>query len=223
MRLSRSAVAAVCLLALAPGLAAAMVGTTQHAINVTLLHERTLKRQSARAQSDAQIVRDRANQCRDEFAAAPAAAREDLADIYFNAISAALWQTDRGGYSAWIARLAPAARASGAWRTTRAHLRTDLAAADRIYGAGVADPCEVVETWQANGFDASRPPDDVVHLRHLLATTRGSSGTPRAIGRLLRAVGTRAARRALSAIERGVDEPDAKVIRSGDPVWAVLT
>src|SRR6478672_10711584 len=111
MRLSRSAALAVCLLALAPALAAAKVSTTQHAINVTLLHERTLERQSARAQSDAQIVRDRANQCRDEFAAAPAAAKPDLRRVYRNALAGALWQTDRAGAAAWISRLKPAAGA----------------------------------------------------------------------------------------------------------------
>ena len=208
--------------ALASSPAHAAVGVTQHAINVTLLHEATLKRQAARAQSDAQIVRDRAKQCRDEFAAAPAAARKDLADVYFDAVSGALWQTDRAGYTAWVGRLAPAARASGAWLGARAWLRSSLAAANRIYGAAVDDPCEVVEAWRASGFDAAHPPDDVTTLRHLLRTTHRPAGPPKAIGTLLRGVGTASARHALAAIDRGVDEPDSKVIHRGDPVWAVL-
>src|SRR6476646_8474300 len=128
--------ALVLLLALAaPAGAAARVGVTRHAINVTLLHEQTLKRQTSRAQADAQIVRDRARQCLDAFREAPAAARKDLLGVYVNAISGALWQTDRAGYAAWIARLAPAGRADPAWRVARSHLRTQFAAADRLYRA----------------------------------------------------------------------------------------
>jgi hypothetical protein len=202
---------------------AANVGTTQHAINVTLLHEATLKRQAARAQSDAQVVRDRAAQCRDEFAAAPAAARKDLGAMYFNAVSGALWQTDRAGYESWVRRLAPAARASSAWRGARTWLRSNVTAANRIYGAAVDDPCAVVEAWQANGFDSSHPPDDVTTLRRIVRTTHVSGRPPKAIGTLLRGLGTASARRALAALDRGADEPDSKVIRRGDPVWAALT
>ncbi len=209
--------------ALAPAGAAARVGVTRHAINVTLLHERTLRRQAPRAQADAQIVRDRAAQCRDTFAAAPARARPDLADLYFNAVSGALWRTDRDGYRAWVARLAPAARASAVWRGARARLRRDVAAADRVYGAAVEDPCAVVEAWRANGFDAAHPPDEVLEYRRLQRTPAGGRADTPALTRLLRAQGTRVARRALAAFARGADEPDAKVIRRRDALWALLT
>src|SRR6476661_10134977 len=116
MRPVHVAALALLLALAAPAGAAARVGVTQHAINVTLLHEQTLKRQTPRAQGDAQIVRDRAEACLDDFRAAPAPARDDLLDMYFDAVSGALWQTDRAGYAAWIARLAPAARADATWR-----------------------------------------------------------------------------------------------------------
>ena len=225
MRPVHAVLLAVVVAMLAPGGAAARVGVTQHAINVTLLHEQTLKRQAPRAQADAQIVRDRAQQCLDEVRAAPASARKDLLGLYFNAVSGALWQTDGAGYEAWVERLAPAARANAAWRVARAHLRTDLTVADRVYRAGVDDPCAVVEAWRANGFSASAPPDEVVELRSLARTTRERfvTAAPAALRRLLRAQGTRAARRALAAFARGVDEPDVKVIRAGDPVFAALS
>ena len=218
--------ALVLLLALlAPAGATARVGVTQHAINLTLLHEQTLKRQSARAQADAQSVRDRARACLDEFRAAPASARTDLLNVYFNSVSGALWQTDRAGYEAWVARLAPAAGANRTWRVARAHLRTNLSVADSVYRAGVEDPCTVVDAWRANGFSASAPPDEVLELRSLgrSAATRTVSSAPLTLRRLLRAQGTRSARRALAAFARGVDEPDAKVIRAGDPVFAALS
>ena len=222
MRPVRTLAVAVLACALAPAGAGARVSVTRHAINVTLLHERTLARQAPRAQADAQVVRERAAQCRDAFAAAPAAARRDLAGVYFNAISGALWRTDGAGYRAWVARLAPAARSSAVWRRARAALRTDVAAADRIYGAGVEDPCAVVEAWRASGFDPASPPDEVTQYRRLRHGTVPDPATA-ALSRLLGAQGTRAARRALAAFGRGADEPDAKVIHRGDPVWAVLT
>ena len=225
MRLVHVAALVVLLVLVAPAGAAARVGVTQHAINVTLLHEQTLARQSARAQADAQIVRERAKACLDEVRAVPESARKDLLDVYFNAVSGALWQTDRAGYEAWVARLAPAARVNSAWRVARAHLRTNVAAVDSVYRAGVEDPCTVVEAWKANGFDASAPPDEVRELRALLrsAERRIVSDVPVSLDRLLHAQGTRAARRALAAFARGADEPDAKVIRAGDPVFAALS
>ena len=223
MRPVHAVLLAVVVALLAPGGAAARVGVTRHAIDVTLLHEQTLKRQSPRAQSDAQIVRDRARQCLDEFRAAPASARKDLLGVYFNAVSGALWRTDRAGYAAWVARLAPAAGADAAWRVARAHLRAQFAAADRVYRAGVEDPCAVVDAWRANGFSASAPPDEVVELRSLTARARVLTAAPVALRRLLGAQRTRAARRALAAFRRGVDEPDARVIRPGDPVFAALS
>ncbi|MGZ6643574.1 MAG: hypothetical protein ACXVFN_19460 [Solirubrobacteraceae bacterium] len=220
MRLPRSAVLAACACALFPAAASARVGVTQHAINVTLLHGRTLARQSPRAQSDAAIVRSRARQCLDGLKAAPAAARRDLGRVYLDAVGGALWQTDRAGFAAWVRRLAPAAKAGPVWRSARNRLRSELARADARYGRVPDDVCPVLDSWRADGFAASAPPPEVTDARR--AARDAIAGAPGSLRRLLDGVGTAAARRALALFDAGIGEPRTRAIRPGDPVWAVL-
>jgi hypothetical protein len=223
MRLLRSLALAVSVCALVPAVASARVGVTQHAINVTLLHERTFARQTPRAQADAAIVRVRARQCQSGLAAAPAAARRALAQVYFDAVAGALWQTDEQSARAWVARLAPAAKAGAVWRRARARLRADVTEADVAYGRAPDDVCPVLEAWQSNGFDPDHRPPEVSDATRVDGRSVMSGAPSPALKRLLYRVGTRSARHAYQLLDAGIGEPEGRVIRHGDPVWAALT
>lgn len=151
----------------------------------------------------------------------PVARSEAAYGFYFVSVSSGLWFVDAPLYSAWIERgLAPAARRSRVWRRERDRLLRELARARQGYGLGRADPCPVMRAWRAEGFSPERAPAPIPELVRLFA--RWDNEPPawpsRALTRLLERHGGQAARYVRMVLEGGVDEPDSRVERDGDPI-----
>jgi hypothetical protein len=153
-----------------------------------------------------------AQRCLAVWQSAPLALRGDLALIYFEYLSGALWSVDAPLFRHWITDLRRSERIDRSPVLARAAdaLRRDYGVANPIYLA-VPDACAAVTRWRDGGWSpAARP-------ALLDAVARLPSGAPSADGTLVAkgaAQLVRYARRGEAAAEVlkiGVDEPDARV------------
>lgn len=194
---------------------------TRSAVRATMTFTAELRAAAPRAGAAAQVIRTRGRACLEDFAAVPVARAEVAYGFYFLSLSSGLWFADAPVYSAWIERgLAPAARRSGVWRRERDRLLQGLVRARQAYGLGRADPCPVIRAWRAEGFSPDRAPEPIPELVRQLAQwdDEPPAWPSRAVARLLKRYGGQAGRRVGVVLENGVDEPDNRVERNGDPI-----
>lgn len=170
--------------------------------------------------------RTAARACLPAWADAPLSRRDDLATIYFEALSGALWSVHGPLFGSWVSDLRGSARVrrSPVLRRGAAALRRQVRGANEIYGL-YPDPCAVVTAWRGAGWsDAARPAGlavtDDLGERFPEADARAVAEAAHQV-----AVYGRFRRRTVAELlSTGVDEPDALVTSgtSCDPVGALV-
>lgn len=181
--------------------------------------QRTLTFDRARdaARDDALLAlaarRASAQDCLAVWQSAPAARRNDLGIVYFEALSGALWSVDARLFRHWITDLRRSRRIDRSPVLARAAdaLRRRYVVANAIYTA-VPDVCATVTRWRDAGWsDAARPA--VLAATDALLRGQDNGDTKRidAARRQLVRYARRGGRRAAEVLRIGVDEPDELV------------
>jgi len=177
-----------------------------------------------RAERRGDARRSNALPCLETLRAAPARRHKELFALYFTWVSAGYFAEDEPIFSRWVQRLKRGAASDVELRRARASLGRQLAFARRTYGQGRRF-CTPVEEWAQANWAARARPAPVRRLRELSAgadSPRLTSGIRGAAG-ILRARGGEGGQLAASVLREGIDEPDESVIKSADPIVALLT
>jgi hypothetical protein len=120
-----------------------------------------LKKEAAYARASAarEARRTAAQGCVAVFQSSPNSARDELATVYFEYLSGALWSVDAAIYGSWISDLRRSKRIDRSPVLARAAdaLRTDYAAADFIYRA-FPDACATASAWRDAGWSPAAGP-----------------------------------------------------------------
>lgn len=164
-----------------------------------------------------------ATACLETLRAAPASRHEELFSLYFAWVSAGYFAEDEPIFSRWVDRLKRGAASDADLRRARASLSRQLEYARRTYGQGRRF-CSVVEAWAQASWAAAARPAPVRRLRELAAAAdspRLVAGIRAAAG-VLRSRGGEGGKLAASVLREGIDEPEESVIKSGDPIVALL-
>lgn len=159
-------------------------------------------------------ARTDARRCTTDWRAAPPQLKGDLGTLWFSAVSGGLWRVERRTYDRWIRGLERDRTIAQAPTLRRAtdRLRDSFEAADDVYRA-VPDPCSEVRAWRRAGWAANARPAALTVIARAL---RRTVLTPPAAPALVRRAGPQGtSERAARVLERGVDEPDARVETGG--------
>ena len=190
----------------------------------TLAFDLARGRAVGRAERRGDARRRNAIACLNTLRGAPAARHRELFSLYFTWVSAGYFAEDEPIFARWVGALKRVSISDAELRRARASLGRQLELARRTYGQGRRF-CSPVEAWaQANWATRARP-TPVRRLRELSAgadSPRLASGV-RAAARVLRSRGGEGGALAASVLREGIDEPDESVIKSGDPIVALLT
>lgn len=177
-----------------------------------------------RAERRGDARRSNALPCLETLRAAPARRHKELFTLYFTWVSAGYFAEDEPIFARWVQRLKRRATSDAELRRARTSLGRQLEFARRIYGQGRRF-CSPVEAWAQAGWAAQARPAPVRRLRKLAAradSPRLTAGIRAAAG-VLRSRGGEGGQLAASVLREGIDEPDESVIKSGDPIVALLT
>jgi hypothetical protein len=150
--------------ALAPAAAQASSRTDRVAAS-NAFAQRTLtffrKQQAADGRATAALTARRAaaQQCIGVFESSPAKARDELATVYFEYLSGALWTVDAPLYGSWIHDLRASRRIDRSPVLARAAdaLRIDYRFADLAYTA-FPDACATATAWRDAGWSSDARP-----------------------------------------------------------------
>jgi hypothetical protein len=180
--------------------------------------QRTLtfdSRQQA-AQQDASRAlaarRAAAQHCVGVWQSAPLAVRDDLAFIYFEYLSGALWSVDAPLFRHWITDLRRSERIDRSPVLARAAdaLRRDYVVANAIYTA-VPDACVTVTKWRDAGWSVAARPAVLAAVAGLVGSTESETVKQIAAGAAQLVRYAPRGKDAAKVLSVGVDEPDARV------------
>lgn len=190
---------------------------------------RDLQAGAPRAELTGQTRRVLASGCLDVWRGAPLVRREDLGDIYFEAIGGGLWTVDGPIFARWVRRLEASSAIAAVPLLARAvrALRRDLAGTDPLW-RGFPHPCATVTAWRDAGWAAAATPAELVRSRRFLAAPepeRRFPGPVEGASMVLEHELSSRAGAAVALLERRFDEPDERVLydtRGCDPVAALV-
>lgn len=153
-----------------------------------------------------------ARDCLAVWQSAPLAVRGDLALIYFEYLSGALWSVDAPLFRHWITDLRRSTRIDRSPVLARAAdaLRRDYAVANPIYLA-VPDACATVTRWRDAGWSPAARPALLDAIARLAAGAQSTDDTLIAKGAEQLVRYARRGKAAADVLRIGVDEPDARV------------
>ncbi len=227
MRCRLLAVIALAGAALAPGAGAARTTGRSDArafTTATLAFDLARGNADGRAERLADARRANAATCVETLHSAPAARRDELLRFYFTWVGAGYFTEDEPIFARWVRGLKRVPTTDPGLRRARAGLGRELVAARRVYAQGRRF-CSPAEEWARAGWTRAARPAPVRRLAEL-ASLKPDPRLRRdvtAAARVLRTAGGEGAALAASALRKGIDERDDRLIEAGDPVIAVLS
>jgi hypothetical protein len=150
--------------------------------------------------------------CLAAWQSAPLALRDNLAVIYFEYLSGALWSVDAPLFRHWITDLRRSKRIDRSPVLARAAdaLRRDYSVANTIYTA-VPDACVAVTRWRDTGWSVAARPALLGEVARLAGAAPSIDVTLKSKGAAQLVRYARSGKDAAAVLKIGVDEPDARV------------
>jgi hypothetical protein len=210
--------AALCLAGGAPAASARSSTPAERVAAANAFAQRTLSFDSQQRAADRDALRALAarragaQDCLAVWQSAPLAVRDDLALIYFEHLSGALWTVDAPLFRHWITDLRRSKRIDRSPVLARAAdaLRRDYAIANTVYTA-VPDACATVTRWRDAGWSVAARPALLDTVARLTGASQSVNVAEIAAGSAQLRRYARQGKAAARVLRIGVDEPDARV------------